>query len=176
VPRRRARRVVVSDCPVRKGSRGAFERSGVLAAASAAGAEIVTPEDSRYVAVPSRSASAAGTSSSRSSSPTRSSTCRSPSTTRSPGSPAGSKNWFGITGVRRIVLHEDVQRSIAEFAALMRPTLTIVDATRVLMSGAPEGGNVNDVKAVRPSPPAPIRSHWTRGPTGSSAPVRGPTT
>jgi hypothetical protein len=45
------------------------------------------------------------------------------------GVTCGLKNWFGITGVRRIVLHEDVQRSIAELAALMRPTLTVVDAT-----------------------------------------------
>jgi integrase len=39
-----ARRVVVSDCPVRR-SRAAFERSGILAAAAAAGADVVLPED-----------------------------------------------------------------------------------------------------------------------------------
>jgi len=31
----------------------------------------------------------------------------------------------------------------------MRPTLTIVDASRVLMEQGPAGGNPNDVKAVR---------------------------
>jgi uncharacterized protein (DUF362 family) len=42
-----------------------------------------------------------------------------------------------------------VQRAIAELAALMRPTLTIVDASRVLMEHGPEGGNLDDVKPVR---------------------------
>jgi len=48
-----------------------------------------------------------------------------------------------------MMLHQDLQRSIAELAALMRPTLTIVDASRVLMEQGPAGGNPNDVKAVR---------------------------
>ena len=45
-----AKRVLVSDCPVRK-SRGAFERSGILAAASQAGAEVIIPEESRLLTV-----------------------------------------------------------------------------------------------------------------------------
>ena len=48
-----------------------------------------------------------------------------------------------------MMLHQDVQRAIAELAALMRPTLTIVDASRVLMAHGPAGGNLDDVKPVR---------------------------
>jgi uncharacterized protein (DUF362 family) len=65
------------------------------------------------------------------------------------GVTCGLKNWFGITGVSRLTLHGDVQRSIAELAALMRPTLTIVDASRVLMEHGPEGGNPGDLKHLR---------------------------
>jgi hypothetical protein len=48
-----------------------------------------------------------------------------------------------------MMLHQDLQRAIAELAALMRPTLTIVDASRVLMENGPAGGKTNDVKPVR---------------------------
>jgi hypothetical protein len=59
------------------------------------------------------------------------------------------KNWIGITGKLRMGFHGDIQRSIAELAALMRPTLTVVDATRVLMRNGPQGGNLADVEDGR---------------------------
>ena len=65
------------------------------------------------------------------------------------GVTCGLKNWFGITAKGRMLLHQNVQRAIAELAALMRPTLTIVDASRVLMDNGPAGGNVADVKPTR---------------------------
>jgi uncharacterized protein (DUF362 family) len=36
--------------------------------------------------------------------------------------------------------------SIADLATFMRPTLTIVDATRVLLRNGPQGGNIDDAK------------------------------
>jgi uncharacterized protein (DUF362 family) len=65
------------------------------------------------------------------------------------GVSSGLKNWFGITGVQRITLHGDVHRSIAELAGLMRPTLTIVDASRMLMQNGPAGGSRSDVKPAQ---------------------------
>jgi len=44
---------------------------------------------------------------------------------------------------------EAAVEKIAELAALMRPTLTVVDASRVLMQHGPAGGSLADVKAVR---------------------------
>jgi len=142
------RRVIVCDCPIST-SRPALERSGILAAAAEAGAEVIAPEDSRYrtveiskrlgiwdvlepfviatkvINVPTAK-SHAGT-----------------------GLSAGLKNWIGITGKQRVMFHADLQRSIAELAALMRPTLTVLDASRVLMQHGPQGGSLADVKPVR---------------------------
>jgi uncharacterized protein (DUF362 family) len=99
-------------------SRRAFERSGIMQAALEVGAEVVLPEGSSYHTVEI--------------------------------SPrlGGMKNWIGITGKLRVMFHNDLQRSIAELAALMRPTLTVVDASRVLMETGPSGGSLSAVKQV----------------------------
>jgi uncharacterized protein (DUF362 family) len=55
------------------------------------------------------------------------------------------KNWYGILGGRRNHLHQDINTSIADLAAAVRPTLTITDATRVLVRNGPTGGNLSDV-------------------------------
>ncbi len=57
------------------------------------------------------------------------------------------KNWYGILGGRRNRLHQDIHTSIADLASAVRPTLTIVDATRVLFRNGPTGGNISDVSA-----------------------------
>ncbi len=56
------------------------------------------------------------------------------------------KNLYGILGGRRNQLHQKIDESIVDLAAFMRPTLTIIDATRVLMSNGPSGGSLDDVK------------------------------
>jgi len=55
------------------------------------------------------------------------------------------KNWYGVLGGRRNRLHQDINVSIADLATAIRPTLTIVDATRVLKRNGPTGGNISDV-------------------------------
>ena len=60
----------------------------------------------------------------------------------------GFKNWFGVLGQGRNRLHQDIDRSIAELGATFRPTLTVVDATRVLLGNGPQGGSLSDVKAI----------------------------
>lgn len=55
------------------------------------------------------------------------------------------KNWYGVLGGRRNRLHQDINSSIADLAAAIRPTLTITDATRVLVRNGPTGGNLSDV-------------------------------
>lgn len=56
------------------------------------------------------------------------------------------KNWYGSLGGRRNRLHQNIDVSIADLAQFIQPTLTIVDATRVLMRNGPQGGNVADAK------------------------------
>jgi uncharacterized protein (DUF362 family) len=60
----------------------------------------------------------------------------------------GMKNWLGVLGQGRNRLHQDINRAQAELAATFRPTLTVVDATRVLVANGPVGGSLGDVRAV----------------------------
>ena len=59
---------------------------------------------------------------------------------------AAMKNWYGSLGGRRNRLHQNIDVSIADLAQFIQPTLTIVDANRVLMRNGPQGGNVADAK------------------------------
>jgi uncharacterized protein (DUF362 family) len=61
---------------------------------------------------------------------------------------AAMKNWYGILGGRRNRLHQSIDLSIADLATFMRPTLVVVDATRVLMRNGPQGGNIDDATDV----------------------------
>jgi uncharacterized protein (DUF362 family) len=61
----------------------------------------------------------------------------------------GMKNWYGILGGRRNQLHQNIDIGIADLATFVRPTLTILDAYRVLTANGPQGGNLNDVKLVK---------------------------
>ncbi len=55
------------------------------------------------------------------------------------------KNLYGSLGGQRNRLHQDINTAIADLASAIRPTLTVMDATRVLMRNGPTGGNLSDV-------------------------------
>ncbi|ABK44609.1 protein of unknown function DUF362 [Magnetococcus marinus MC-1] len=55
------------------------------------------------------------------------------------------KNHYGVIGGRRNRLHQNIHTSIVDLAAAVKPTLTVMDATRVLMRNGPTGGNLADV-------------------------------
>lgn len=59
---------------------------------------------------------------------------------------AAMKNWYGLLGGRRNRLHQNIDVSIADLATFMRPTLTVMDATRVLLRNGPQGGNIDDAR------------------------------
>lgn len=61
----------------------------------------------------------------------------------------GMKNWYGILGGRRNQLHQNIDVSVADLATFIRPTLTVMDAYRVLVSNGPQGGNLNDVRLMK---------------------------
>jgi uncharacterized protein (DUF362 family) len=143
-----AKRVIVADGSCNEAQR-CFQRSGIMKAASALGAEVVLPADHRY------------------------------RTTRLKGElldewpifttlvdadkvinvpvakhhnlakyTAAMKNWYGVLGGRRNRLHQNIDVSIADLATFMRPTLVVVDALRVLMRNGPQGGNIDDTKEL----------------------------
>lgn len=57
----------------------------------------------------------------------------------------GMKNLLGVI-VERNKLHINLGQRIADLNSLVRPTLTLVDAVRILMHHGPTSGNLNDVK------------------------------
>ncbi len=58
----------------------------------------------------------------------------------------GMKNLYGIVGGRRNQLHQKIDESIVDLARFSPPTLTVIDATRVLMRSGPQGGSTDDVE------------------------------
>jgi len=59
----------------------------------------------------------------------------------------GMKNWFGAVGGRRGRLHRDIHPHIVDLAQFFKPTVTLIDATRVMMRNGPSGGSKSDVVA-----------------------------
>lgn len=61
------------------------------------------------------------------------------------GITAAMKNWIGAVGGSRWILHQDIHQSIVDLARFFKPTVTLIDATRILTQNGPSGG---DLKAV----------------------------
>jgi len=59
----------------------------------------------------------------------------------------GMKNLLGVV-LERNEFHFNLAQRIADLNTIVRPTLTLVDAVRILMSHGPFGGDLNDVKLV----------------------------
>jgi len=60
----------------------------------------------------------------------------------------GMKNWIGAVGGRRPALHQDIHQTIADLAGFFKPTLTLIDATRIMIANGPSGGSEEDVKIM----------------------------
>ncbi len=58
----------------------------------------------------------------------------------------GLKNNMGVIGGNRGRLHHDLGQKLADLATVVKPQLTVVDATRMLMKNGPQGGRVKDVR------------------------------
>lgn len=60
----------------------------------------------------------------------------------------GLKNVFGIVGGKRGNLHQSLAQKIADLNTVVKPTLTVVDATRIMLRNGPRGGKLEDVKEL----------------------------
>jgi uncharacterized protein (DUF362 family) len=58
------------------------------------------------------------------------------------------KNWMGVMGGRRNSIHQRLDESLADLALVIKPTLTILDAVRILTANGPSGGSLADVKKL----------------------------
>jgi uncharacterized protein (DUF362 family) len=57
----------------------------------------------------------------------------------------GMKNWIGAVGGRRNALHQDIHQTIVDLARFFKPTVTLIDATRIMTKNGPSGGSLSDV-------------------------------
>jgi uncharacterized protein (DUF362 family) len=60
----------------------------------------------------------------------------------------GMKNWIGAVGGRRYALHQDIHQTIVDLAQFFRPTITLIDAIRVMIQNGPSGGSMADVAVM----------------------------
>ena len=140
-----ARRVIVTDVTINE-PRRCFARSGIGEAARAAGAEIILPESQLFREVDLRGEVL------------HSWPVLEPFLIADkiinlpvakhhslPGASLGLKNWYGILGGARHRLHQRIHESLVDLAGFMRPTLTLIDAYRVLLRNGPGGGSLADV-------------------------------
>ncbi|MGE5172712.1 MAG: DUF362 domain-containing protein [Betaproteobacteria bacterium] len=58
------------------------------------------------------------------------------------------KNWMGVMGGRRRQIHQKLDESLADLSTKIKPTLTILDAVRILTANGPQGGSLADVKKL----------------------------
>lgn len=59
----------------------------------------------------------------------------------------GMKNWIGGVGGSRWALHQDIHKSIVDLARFFKPTVTLIDAIRIMERNGPSGGSLSDVCA-----------------------------
>ena len=60
----------------------------------------------------------------------------------------GMKNIMGVIGGHRGEIHFSIGQRLADLNTVLRPTLTVIDATRILLRNGPVGGNLADVKTL----------------------------
>jgi uncharacterized protein (DUF362 family) len=140
-----AKKVIVTDVSCND-PRRCFQRSGIARAASAEGAEVVLPEEGLFRQVNLRGDVLGEW-------PVLEPFIAADKMINFPiakshsltGVSLGMKNWYGILGGARNRLHQRIQESLADLADVMRPTLTLVDAYRVLIRNGPTGGSLADV-------------------------------
>jgi len=61
----------------------------------------------------------------------------------------GMKNWLGAIGGARNQLHQKLDEAMVDLAAFFKPTLTVLDAYRILIANGPQGGRLSDTKLVK---------------------------
>jgi uncharacterized protein (DUF362 family) len=140
-----ARRAIVTDVSIND-PRSSFARSGIAAAAREAGADVVLAEDRLFREVDLRGEVLTAW-------PVLEPFLSADKMINLPvakhhsltGASLGMKNWYGILGGARQRLHQHIHESLVDLADFMRPTLTLIDAYRVLLRNGPSGGNLADV-------------------------------
>ena len=138
--------VIVTDVTCND-AEACFDRSGIAAAARAAGAEVVLPHPRYFKKVDLKGQTLGEW-------PVLEPFLDADKLINIPiakhhsltGVTLGMKNWYGLIGGDRNRLHQRINESIADLTAFAKPTLTVLDAYRVLMRSGPTGGSLADVE------------------------------
>lgn len=141
-----AKRVVVTDVSCNE-PRRCYHRSGIQAAALAAGAEVILPDTELFREVELGGVALKNW-------PVFGPFLDADKVINVPiakqhsltGCTLGMKNWYGILGGQRNRLHQQIHQSLADLASFMLPTVTLLDAYRILVRNGPTGGNLEDVE------------------------------
>ena len=144
-----ARKIIVADNPINQ-PEGCFFKSGIQQAAADVGAEVMLPRPEAFSLVKiggevlkiwstfylplEKATKVIGVA------PCKDHNLCSASMTM--------KNWYGLLDGRRNQFHQQIHTVIADFAQMIKPTLVVLDATRVLMQNGPTGGRLSDVQEV----------------------------
>ncbi len=140
-----ASEVIVTDVTCNE-ARRTFLRSGIKEAAAAAGARVILPEDDDFIKTDINGKLLTEW-------PVLKYFMETDRLINMPivkhhslsGCTISMKNLYGILGGARNQLHQQISQAIVDLAAFCRPTLTVVDATRVLTRNGPQGGSLDDV-------------------------------
>ena len=140
-----AKRVIVTDTSCND-PRRCFQRSGIGAAAQAAGAEVILPDPAMFKEVDLQGEILRAW-------PVLSPFLNVDKVINIPiakhhsltGTTLGMKNWYGMLGGPRHQLHQKIHESLVDLADFVKPTLTMVDCYRILVRNGPTGGNLQDV-------------------------------
>ncbi|HPN08165.1 MAG TPA: DUF362 domain-containing protein [Syntrophales bacterium] len=60
----------------------------------------------------------------------------------------GMKNWMGVMGGWRGRIHQRIDESLVDIARVIRPSLIVLDAVRILVDNGPQGGSLADVRRL----------------------------
>jgi uncharacterized protein (DUF362 family) len=60
----------------------------------------------------------------------------------------GMKNWLGGIGGNRRSLHQEINQSIVDLAHFFKPSVTLIDAIRIMTRNGPSGGSTSYVEAT----------------------------
>ena len=58
------------------------------------------------------------------------------------------KNWMGVMGENRGRIHQRLDVTLVDISTVIRPSLVLLDAVRILTANGPQGGSLGDVKRL----------------------------
>jgi len=145
-----AKRVRVMDFPFGGTAQNAYSTSGVAAAVEAAGGQMELMNALKYQAVEIPNAQALSQTQIYADILNADTVINVPIAKHHSQATLtlGLKNLMGTVKDRGALHSRGLHKSIVDLATVVRPQLTVIDATRILVANGPTGGNLNDVRQM----------------------------